>query len=64
MIEQTIGDCIRELTKAHALLKAIADALGTGESGENLVAVARDAARAEAELAGIQMKAERELRDY
>lgn len=38
----------------------IADALGTAERGQNLVAVARDAHRAEQELARLQ-RVEREL---
>ena len=36
------------------------DALGTGEEGENLIAVARDAYLAEMELAAIILKQERE----
>ena len=40
-----------ELKQLRALVKGIQDALGTGEEGGNLVAVARDAAHAEMELA-------------
>lgn len=42
--------------EALALLKSIQDALGTDETGENLVAVASDAHRAEQELAALRSR--------
>ena len=47
-----------ERDNAIALLKRIADALGTGEEGDNLVAVARDSHHAEMELAAIRRSGE------
>jgi len=38
------------------LINRIRDALGTAEEGENLIAVARDAHRAEMELAALMRK--------
>lgn len=50
----------REVIKLDALISRIQGALGTGEAGENLVAVARDAHAAEMELAAIKHKQEQE----
>ena len=47
-------EALRQRDEAVALLKRIADALGTGEEGDNLVAVARDSHHAEMELAAIR----------
>lgn len=47
-----------ELANLRQLVKRIQDALGTGEEGENLIAVARDAAAAEMALAAIIRKQE------
>lgn len=43
-----------ELERANALIQRIADALGTGEEGENLVEVARNAHTAEMRLAALE----------
>lgn len=48
------------LDRALDLLKQIQGALGTEETGANLVEVARDAHRAEQELAALTLKRERE----
>ena len=51
------------LTDAE-LINRIRDALGTAEEGENLIAVARDAHRAEYELAGLLRAIERWRYDH
>jgi len=55
-------EALRQRDEAVALLKRIADALGTGEEGDNLVAVARDSYHAEMELAAIR-RAQQEADD-
>ena len=50
-----------QLRERTDLLTSLADALGTGEVGENLVAVARDAHMAEMELAAIKRRMESHL---
>ncbi len=56
-------DCARTLRQTRLtfhddFVKRIQDALGTGETGDNLIAVARDSHAAEQELAGIKTRAE------
>lgn len=51
-LAKTAGDIIENYQK---LIKRIQDALGTEETGDALVEVARNAHKAERELAAIQM---------
>lgn len=57
----TCPHCLRKLEREHqsTLIKRIQGALGTAEEGDNLVAVARDAAAAEMELAALISKQEK-----
>ncbi len=52
----TREELLAEVVRLENLVTRIQGALGTGEMGDNLVAVARDAHTAEQELAAIKRK--------
>ena len=52
----TLQAAIQRLERMVDLVKSIQDALGTAETGEALVEVARNACRAEQELAAIRKR--------
>lgn len=52
------GEALESVSEMRDLIDRIRDALGTDERGENLVAVARDAHRAEQELAALRRETE------
>lgn len=51
-------DCVEAFEKLLGLVKRIQDALATGETGDGLVEVARNAARAERALAALETEAQ------
>lgn len=61
-LTQIVRKQMLELERAQELLQQIAEALGTGERGYDLVEVARDAHHAEMRGAALEMKL-RELLD-